>query len=74
MKRMIFILATLLGLESIPVVMAQEVKSITPGVFVSHFKMERNGKYLTVEMGVDLTELESCRVAHATFGQWDRFT
>ena len=55
---MIFILATLLGLESIPVVMAQEVKSITPGVFVSHFKMERNGKYLTVEMGVDLTELE----------------
>ena len=58
MKRMIFILATLLGVESIPVVMAQEVKSITPGVFVSHFKMERNGKYLTVEMGVDLTELE----------------
>ena len=58
MKRMIFIVATLLGLECLPGAVAQEVKNITPGVSVSRFKMERNGKYLSVEMEMDLTGLE----------------
>ena len=48
MKRMIFIVATLLGLGCLPGAVAQEVKNITPGVSVSRFKMERNGKYLSV--------------------------
>ena len=58
MKRIIFIVATLLGVGSLSGTVAQEVKEITPGVSVSRFKMERNGKYLTVEMEMDLTELK----------------
>ena len=58
MKRMIFIVATLLGLGCLSGAVAQEVKNITPGVSVSRFKMERNGKYLSVEMEMDLTGLE----------------
>ena len=62
MKRMIFIVATLLGLGCLPGAVAQEVKNITPGVSVSRFKMERNRG-----------GIESCRVAHASFGQRDGF-
>ena len=51
-------MATLLGLGCLPGAVAQEVKNITPGVSVSRFKMERNGKYLSVEMEMDLTGLE----------------
>lgn len=58
MKRTIFILATLLGLESVSGALAQDVKNITPSISINHFKMERNGKYLTVEMAVDLTALK----------------
>ena len=58
MKKTIFILATLLGLGDMFGAAAQDVKDITPGVSISHFKMDRNGKYLTVEMSMDLTELD----------------
>lgn len=57
MKRTIFILVALLGLGSMSGVAAQKVKDIIPGVSINHFKMERNGKYLTVEMSVNLTAL-----------------
>ena len=57
MKGTIFILATLLGLGSVSDAVAQELTDIIPGVSINHFKMERNGKYLTVEMAVDLAAL-----------------
>ena len=50
-------LAILLGLRTMPEAAAQEVKNIAPGVSVSHFRMSRHGKYLAVEMQVDLTQL-----------------
>lgn len=58
MKWMLFILVTLLGLVSVPDAVAQDVMNIIPGVSINHFKMERNGKYLTVEMAVDLAALD----------------
>ncbi|MBO5182724.1 MAG: DUF3868 domain-containing protein [Paraprevotella sp.] len=58
MKRMTLIWTALLGLAPLTEAGAQETKQhITPGVSVDHMRMERNGKYLTVEMEVDLTEL-----------------
>lgn len=57
MKKMICILAILLGLGGLPEAMAQETKGSISGVSVDGFNMERNGKFLTVEMGVDLTAL-----------------
>ncbi len=58
MKWTIFILATLLGLVSVSDAAAQDVTNIIPGVSINHYKMERNGTYLTVEMTVDLTALD----------------
>ena len=58
MKRTIFILAILLGMGNIPDAVAQDTKNILPGVSIEHFDMNRNGKYLTVEMDFDLTELD----------------
>ena len=58
MKWTIFILATLLGLVSLSDAAAQDVTNIIPGVSINHYKMERNGTYLTVEMTVDLTALD----------------
>lgn len=58
MKRTIFILAALLGLESVSEAVAQRVKNIAPGISIDRFRMERNGKYLTVEMKADLTALD----------------
>ncbi|MDE5710333.1 MAG: DUF3868 domain-containing protein, partial [Bacteroides sp.] len=58
MKRMIFILTALIGLGCVSGTMAQDIKSIVPGVSITHFKMERNGKYLTTEMIVDLAALD----------------
>ncbi|MDE6827945.1 MAG: DUF3868 domain-containing protein [Alistipes sp.] len=57
MKRTLFLLAILLGLGTMPEAAAQEVKNIAPGVSVRHFRMSRHGKYLAVEMQVDLTQL-----------------
>lgn len=58
MKKMIFILAILLGMGSVSGAVAQNTKDIIPGVSVGNFDMNRNGKYLTVEMEVDLTALD----------------
>lgn len=55
MRRTIFILAILLGMGGVSGMMAQEV---IPGVSVEHFKMDREGKYLTVSMDMDLTALD----------------
>lgn len=58
MKKTIFILATLLGMGNMSGAMAQDTKNILPGVSIENFNMNRNGKYLTVEMDVDLTALD----------------
>ena len=57
MKKIIFILAVISGLGYMPKATAQGTKHIIPGVSVRKFNMGRNGKYLTVEMNVDLTVL-----------------
>lgn len=58
MKRTIFLLATLIGLGGVAGSVAQNVKEITPGISVNRFKMERNGKFLSVEMDMDLKALD----------------
>lgn len=58
MKRTIFILATLLGMTSMSEAVAQTTTDIIPGVSVENFNMNRNGKYLSVTMGIDLSELD----------------
>lgn len=58
MKRTIFILATLLGMTGMSEAVAQTTTSIIPGVSVENFNMNRNGKYLTVTMDIDLSELD----------------
>lgn len=58
MKRTMFILATLLGMGNVSEAVAQHTKHIIPGVSIENFNMNRNGKYLTVEMEVDLAELD----------------
>jgi len=57
MKGTIFILATLLGIGNMSGAVAQNTENIIPGVSIGKFNMDRNGKYLTVEMDVDLTAL-----------------
>ncbi len=56
MKRMIFILATMLIMGYMPEAVAQ--KHIIPDVSIEKIDMNRNGKYLTVEMEVNLTALD----------------
>ncbi|WP_148372814.1 DUF3868 domain-containing protein [Bacteroides bouchesdurhonensis] len=58
MKRMIFTLAILLGIGNMSGAVAQDTKDIIPGVSIGNFNMNRSGKYLTVEMDVDLTALD----------------
>lgn len=58
MKRTIFILITLMGIVHMSEAVAQNKKNIIPGVSIENFNMNRNGKYLTVEMEVDLTALD----------------
>ena len=53
MKRTIFILAILLGIGNMLKTMAQSTRDITPGVSIENFNMNREGKYLTVEINVD---------------------
>ena len=57
MKRTIFILAILLGIGNMLKTMAQSTRDITPGVSIENFNMNREGKYLTVEMNLDLNKL-----------------
>ena len=60
MKRtiLIFILAALLGMGNLSETAAQTTEYITPGVSIGNFKMNREGKYLTVEMDLDLNSLD----------------
>ena len=58
MKRTIFILATLLGMGNMSGVVAQNIENIIPGVSIENFNMNRNGKYLTVEMELHLSALD----------------
>lgn len=58
MKKTIFILATLLGTTGMSEAVAQDTKDILPCVSVENFNMNRNGKYLTVTMDIDLSELD----------------
>lgn len=59
MKKTTFILATLLGLGNMSGAAAQNnTQDIIPGVSVNDCHINRNGKYLTVEMEMGLTGLE----------------
>lgn len=57
MKRTIFILAILLGIGNMLKTMAQSTRDIIPGVSIENFNMNREGKYLTVEINLDLNKL-----------------
>lgn len=57
MKRTIFILAILLGIGNMLKTMAQSTRDIIPGVSIENFNMSREGKYLTVEMNLNLNKL-----------------
>ena len=57
MKRTIFILAILLGIGNMLKTMAQSTRDIIPSVSIENFNMNREGKYLTVEMNLDLNKL-----------------
>ena len=50
-------LAALACIACMPSAGAQDAKSIIPGVSIENFSMEREGKYLNVEMDVDLRDL-----------------
>lgn len=58
MKRTTFILAALLGMAYMCEAVAQSTKDIIPGVSIGNFNMNREGKYLAVEMELDLNELD----------------
>lgn len=58
MKRMIFTLAILLSIGNMSVGVAQNTEDIIPGVSIENFNMNRDGKYLTIKMDVDLTVLD----------------
>ncbi|MCG0155423.1 DUF3868 domain-containing protein [Phocaeicola vulgatus] len=58
MRRTIFILAALLGMGNTLEAVAQNTKDITPGVSIGNFNMHREGKYLAVEMKLDLNKLD----------------
>lgn len=58
MRRTIFILAVLLGMGNTLEAVAQNTKDITPGVSIGNFNMHREGKYLAVEMKLDLNKLD----------------
>lgn len=58
MKRTIFILAALLGMGNVLEAVAQKTKDITPDVFIENFNMTREGKYLAVEMKLNLNKLD----------------
>lgn len=58
MKRTIFILLALWGMGNKLGIVAQNAKDITPGVFIEKFNMNREGKYLAVEMNLDINKLD----------------
>lgn len=59
MRRKVYmILAALLGIGNMSEAVAQNTKDILPGVSVGNLNMNREGKYLTVKMDVDLAALD----------------
>ena len=58
MKRTIFILTVLLGGYGMSEAVAQNAGEITPGVSIANFNMNREGKYLAVDMDIELDSLE----------------
>ena len=58
MKRTIFILTALLGTGGMSEAVAQNAGEITPGVSITKFSMDREGKYLAVDMEMDIDSLE----------------
>lgn len=58
MKKTIFTLAAMMGMGIMPETVAQSIKDIIPGVSIEHFSMNREGKYLTVEMNLDMNLLD----------------
>ncbi len=58
MKRTIFILAALLGMGNMLEAVAQNTKDVMPGVYIEDFNMNREGKYLSVEMNLNLNKLD----------------
>lgn len=58
MRKTIFLLATLLGIADMSAEAVKDTKDIIPGVSVEHLNIERDGRYLTVEMEFDLTALD----------------
>lgn len=59
MKRKVYmILAALLGIGDMPEAVAQEAKDILPGVSVGKFTTNREGRFLSVAMDMDLKDLD----------------
>ena len=58
MRKTIFLLATLLGIADMSAEAVKDTKDIIPGVSVERLNIERDGRYLTVEMEFDLTALD----------------
>lgn len=58
MKRTVFLLIALLGAGPVLDCAAQSADNITPGVSVDYFNIDRDGKYLTVDMTINLESLE----------------
>lgn len=51
-------LAVLLAMGNMPEATAQNIKDVMPGVFVGNYDMTRAGKYLSVEMSIDIDSLD----------------
>lgn len=58
MKRTLFILAAMSGIVNMPETVAQNTKYITPDISIENFNMNREGKYLAVEIDLDLNKLD----------------
>ena len=59
MNRTIYVMmAMLAGLAGMPDAGAQDAGSVIPGVSIENFSMERDGKFLSVAMDLDLHELD----------------
>lgn len=58
MKEIILLLASLPGMTELPVAAEQNSQYLIPGVNIQNLELNRNGKYLTLEMAVDLKALK----------------
>lgn len=58
MKRTILIPVILLGLGHLPEAVGQNTDTVIPGVSVENSNMNREGKYLAVEINLDINKLD----------------